>query len=95
MIPNWGGLRLETRLGIRWGDTKVYRYCRNNPTIYVEPRGLFCGECQPPVPLHRNEYNKKLTGVRVTPGGASPVAIDAGFELLTNLATLGDKRGGR
>ncbi len=77
-------------IGYKPGDTNVYRYCRDNPTIYIDPRGLFCGECQPPVPPYRNEYNKKFAGVRVTSGGASPVAFDAGFELLANLATLDD-----
>jgi RHS repeat-associated protein len=86
--PTLGRFIERDPIGFQAGDNNWYRFVANKPTTHVDPRGLFCGECQPPHPGFPNEYNKKFAGVRITPGGANPSTLDAGFDLLENLDTL-------
>jgi len=71
----------------------LYGAFLQNPVRFLDAYGLACGECQPPVAPYPNEYNKRVTAVRISPGGANPATIDAGFDILENLDMIDDLSG--
>ena len=61
-------------------DISTYRVEGNNPTGATDPTGLD--------PKEGDVKDRRVTGIRWTPGGVLPRSWDAGFELLDNLDTL-------
>ncbi|MBC7351271.1 MAG: hypothetical protein H5U08_02850 [Thermogutta sp.] len=78
----------EDPVGFAAGDGNLYRYVFNDVLRYPDSLGLFCGECQPPIPKYANQYNKRVVDIAVT-AGQSPSQERAAESIERNLEALG------
>jgi RHS repeat-associated protein len=88
--PTLGRFIERDPIGFEAGDNNWYRFVANRPPLHVDPKGLACGDCEPPGPGLPTETHKKVVDMLFTAGGTKPGFVDGGVTLVGDIGRLDD-----